>query len=126
MSEYRLSFCEVIPVTDQITETIVDENIEVTNTMIKEYHAWLAAHHDGDIALLINKKNHYSYSFDAQLEIGVIDRIKAIAVVVPDASREIAANAILNMGIRKNIAHNVFYNRIKAIRWLEDQLATPS
>ncbi len=123
MSQYRLSFCEVIPVSDQITETIVDEDIEVNNVMIAEYHEWLAHHHDGNIGLLINKKNHYSYSFDAQLEIGVIDKIKAIAVIVPDAAREIAANAILNMGIRRNISHHVFYSRTKAIKWLEEELA---
>ena len=123
MCEYRLSFCEVIPVSEEITETIVDENIEVDNKMIEEYHEWLAKHHDGNIGLLINKKNHYSYSFDAQLEIGMIDSIKAIAVIVPDASREIAANSILNMGIRKNISHQVFYNRQKAIHWLEEELA---
>ncbi len=123
MRDNRLSFCEVIPVSAEITETIVDENIEVDNNMIEEYHEWLAEHHDGNIGLLINKKNHYSYSFDAQLEIGMIDSIKAIAVIVPDASREIAANSILNMGIRKNISHQVFYNRQKAIYWLEEELA---
>lgn len=123
MSEFRLSFCEIVPVSDQITETIVDENIEVNNLMIAEYHDWLEQHHDGAIGLLINKQNHYSYSFDAQLEMGVIDRIKAIAVVVPDTSREIAANSILNMGMRKNIAHEIFYSRTKAIHWLKQQLS---
>jgi len=124
MGSYRLSFCDVISVSDNITETIVDENIEVDNVMIDEYHLWLAKHHDGDFGLLVNKKNHYSYTFNAQLEIGMIDRIKAIAVIVPDLTREIAARSMLNMGIRRNIPFEIFYRRDKAITWLAEQLST--
>jgi len=124
MSNFRLSFCDVIAVCNNITETIVDENIEVDNVMIREYHNWLAAHHTTDFGILVNKKNHYSYSFDAQLEMGMIDSIKAIAVIVPDMAREIAARSILNMRIRKNISFEIFYKRERAIAWLEQQLAT--
>ncbi len=124
MSNYRLSFCDVISVSNNITETIVDENIEVDNVMIDEYHQWLTKHHDGDFGLLVNKKNHCSYTFNAQLEIGMIDRIKAIAVIVPDLTREIAAHSMLNMRIRRNIPFEIFYRRDKAITWLSEQLAT--
>jgi len=122
MNEFRLSFCKLVIISDIITETIVDDKIEINNAMIREYHNWLAKQHDGDFGILINKVNHYSYSFDAQLEIGTIDRIKAIAVVVPDKSREIAAETILNSIIRKNIPHRIFYDRNEAINWLNQTL----
>jgi len=122
MSEYRLSFCDLITVSDNITEIIVDNRIEVINDMILEFHAWLAKHHDDNFCVLINKKHHYSYSFDAQFEVGVIDKVKAIAVVVPDLKREIAARSTFTMGLRKDISFDIFYRREKAVTWLEEQL----
>jgi len=47
MSQYRLSFCDVEIIANNISEATADANIEIDNVMIREYHDWLKQELDG-------------------------------------------------------------------------------
>lgn len=118
---HRLSFCEFIPRTKNITEVIVDENIELNDDMVDEYHNWLDNHHDGDFAVLINKTNRYTYTFSAQLRLGKINKMKMAAFLVNDGAGETAVKALMGIKSRRQIPNNIFYDHAEALNWLQQQ-----
>ena len=81
MKEYRLSFCTINICADNIAEVIIDENIEVSIEMVEEHDEFLCSIFKGSFGVLVNKINTYSYAFEAQLVIGLINPMTAIASV---------------------------------------------
>ena len=120
-NHYRLSFCEFIPHSSNVTEVIIDEGIEVNEAMVDEYHAWLDAHHKDDFAVLINKKNHYTYTFNAQLRLGKIEKMKVAAFLVKDKAAETAVKSLMGIKQRRQMPNHIFYDRAEALSWLEQQ-----
>jgi len=120
----RLRFCELIPLSDTITEVIADRNIEIDIDDVNTYHDWLSRHHDGDIAVLVNKKNHYSYTFDAQREINNLEEMKAIAYVIYDHATELALRGLLKIKSRRKIPYYISYDYDEALNWLKLQMLT--
>ena len=78
MEKYRLSFCTVNIMTDNIAEVIIDDNIEVSIEMVEEHEKFLCSVFKGDFGVLDNKINTYSYSLEAKLIMGSVVRMKAI------------------------------------------------
>jgi len=81
MEKYRLSFCTVNIMADNIAEVIIDDNIEVSMEMVEEHDKFLCSMFRGDFGVLVNKINTYSYSLEAKLIMGSLVRMKAIASV---------------------------------------------
>jgi len=81
MTKFRLSFCTVNILTDNIAEVIIDNNIVVTIEMVEEHDNFLCSIFKGDFGVLVNKINAYSYTLEAKLIIGSIEAMKAIASV---------------------------------------------
>ncbi|MCK4744345.1 MAG: hypothetical protein KAT25_11040 [Sulfuriflexus sp.] len=119
----RLSFCYITNITNNITEVKIDEDIIVDETMVDEYHSWLTQHHSGAFGVLVDKTNHYSYTFEAQLKLGQVENIQAIAILVKDHSAEVATQALMGIKQRRQIPNNIFYQREEALEWLQNQLS---
>lgn len=81
METYRLSFCTVNILTDNIAEVIIDDNIEVSMEMVEEHDKFLCSVFKGNFGVLVNKINTYSYSLEAKFIMGSVVRMKAIASV---------------------------------------------
>jgi len=81
MEKYRLSFCTVNILTDNIAEVIIDDNIEVSMEMVEEHDKFLCSMFKGNFGVLVNKINTYSYSLEAKLLMGSVVNMKAIASV---------------------------------------------
>jgi len=81
MEKYRLSFCTVNILADNIAEVIIDDNTEVSMEMVEEHDKFLCSMFRGDFGVLVNKINTYSYSLEAKLIMGSLVRMKAIASV---------------------------------------------
>lgn len=118
----RLSFCKIIPRTENITEVIIDNDVEVNDEMVDEYHAWLDAHHDGDFAILVNKTNRYTYTFNAQLRLGKIEKMKLAAFLVRDSAGETAVKAMMGIKSRRQMPNNIFYDHAEALNWLQQNI----
>ncbi len=81
IKKYRLSFCNINILTDNIAEVIIDNNIVVTIEMVEEHDDFLCTIFNGDFGVLVNKVNTYSYTLEAKLIMGSIESMKAIASV---------------------------------------------
>ncbi|MDP7593093.1 MAG: hypothetical protein QF552_10460 [Litorilituus sp.] len=79
--KYKLSFCTVNRLSDQIAEVIVNSGIEISIEMVEELEVFFAEYFTQPFGVLINKVNHYYYAFEAKLVIGSHAHLKAIAVV---------------------------------------------
>jgi len=122
MDTYQLSFAQITILSPDIAEVIVDDGIEMTLAMVTEYHNFLKAHLSAPFSLLINKINCYSYDFEAQINLGNIKEINAMAVVAYTKSAVLATRSLANGALRKTAWNlEIFSDRQSALIWLENQ-----
>jgi len=81
VKECRLSFCTINILADNIAEVLIDDNIEVSIEMVEESDEFLCSIFKDNFGVLVNKINTYYYTFEAQLTMGSIDPMAAIASV---------------------------------------------
>jgi uncharacterized FlaG/YvyC family protein len=84
MNKHQLSFAKINILTEQVAEVIVNKDVIVSLEMSEEYDRALAEIFSNNFALLVNKINHYDFSFEAKLSMASHDNLKAIAVVIYD------------------------------------------
>ncbi|NJX16574.1 hypothetical protein [Tamlana crocina] len=118
MKSYRLSFATIIIHKKKLAEVVVDEGVELDEIMVAEYHDFLLSNLDTPILLLINRKYSYAYTFKAQLAIGRLKEIKAVAVVVTNASSLMSTKTLLSLNEEVNSKIKIFQDRDEALSWL--------
>ena len=85
----RLSFgCTINHLESDIAEVIVDEGVELEIEMVEELDNYLSDFYSGNFALLVNKKNQYSYAYEAQLCLASLEHQRALAILYHDLKRE--------------------------------------
>lgn len=123
---YWLSFGAIRKLSDDIAEVIVDNDVVMTLEMVEEYESFLQAHFPRPFGLLINRINNYSYTYEAQLSIGSLENIKALAVVNYHPSAQLSTQRIAtirtvdNWNIKQFSGLMLGYQKAKT--WLEHQL----
>lgn len=124
MSEnYILSFGRIIKLQDNLAEVIVNKDVEFNTAMIDEYHTWLLENLSAPFALLINKINPYTYTFDAQLNIANLPGIRAMAILAYSRVTEESTNVLISMPRKNKWNVRQFHLRANALSWLNDELA---
>jgi len=120
MKVHELSFSKIKLLSDSVAEVIINEGIEIDETMVDQYHEFLLLHLTPPFSLLINKINSYTYSFGAQLKLATLKEINAMAVVTYNRAAEIATHNLAT-SIPREVEWNikVFSDRDKALDWLE-------
>ncbi|NQY48761.1 MAG: hypothetical protein HRT50_06610 [Colwellia sp.] len=120
MKLYALSFTRIILLSDSIAEVIVNEGVEMNLAMVSQFHEFLLAHLQSPFSLLINKVNAYSYDFDAQITIGNLTEIHAMAVVAYNQATQISTTYMLE-AIPRPVAWNlrIYTDREVALNWLQ-------
>lgn len=91
----HLSFGFINILSEDIAEIIINNNVVITLEMIDEYDQFLTEYFKGDFGLLINRINHYSYTFEAKLSIGSTEGLKAIAVVYYNEISKESTNSLV-------------------------------
>ncbi|MDP2560647.1 STAS/SEC14 domain-containing protein [Psychrobium sp. 1_MG-2023] len=124
MEYHDLSFGKIFIINDDLAEVVVDGGIEITTTMVSEFHGYLLARFQHPFGLLINKTNAYSTEFNAQTQCGTLKQIKRIAIYAPTNMATLSANFMASVPRDVNIPIKVFNNRDDALHWL-DPLALP-
>lgn len=85
----RLNFgCTVNHLESNIAEVIVDSGVELGIEMVEELDNYLSDFYSGDFALLVNKQNPYSYTYEAQLCLASLEHQRALAILYHDLQRE--------------------------------------
>ncbi|MBD0830649.1 hypothetical protein [Aestuariibaculum sediminum] len=118
MKNYTLSFGEITILESNLAEVVVNEGVVMNEQKVEEYHSFLLNHLEAPFKLLVNTKNSYSYSFNAQKTIGNLKEIQAIAVVVYSIRSLMSIQTLMDIGIRNTKTINVFQDRDEAINWL--------
>ncbi len=121
MKDYRLSFATVTMLKDNIAEVIVDEGVIVSEFMVVEFHDFLRENVQAPFGLLINKKNAYSYTFEAQKSIVNMDEIKAMAVIYKTKGGLISTQMLINLNRPNNWNIKLFQDRHHALDWISNQ-----
>lgn len=86
--KHRLSFGFFNVLANNIVEVTTDEGTEISLEMVEESSEFLSKHLTGDFAMLINRINNYTYSYEAQLSVGSYENLKAVAFVCYSAKSE--------------------------------------
>jgi len=116
---YELPFAKIIILSDSIAEVIINENVEMTLLMVKQYHEFLLSHLVSPFSLLINKVNAYTYDFDAQINLATLKEINAMAVVAYSRSTKISTEYLKSSVPRdKDWNLKIYSNRDEALNWL--------
>lgn len=122
MKTYDLSFGTVILLRPDLAEVIVNEGVEMNLDMVDEYHMFVSEYLTDPCGMLINKKNHYTYTFEAQLAISNLQKIKAMAVLVHSEAARIATEMLMKLPTHKQWNLKIFLDRDTGLHWLQEQL----
>jgi hypothetical protein len=120
MTVHQLSFAQVHLLENGIVETIVNEGVEISRPMLEEWAGFLRAQVPAAPLMLINKTHTYSYSFAAQLKVGELDFVRAVAVVNSSRFSNIASQSVLAvLPFGPPWPVRFFSDREAAVSWLQ-------
>jgi len=123
---YKLSFGYIKKLSEHVAEVIINNDIEVTIEMVEELDNLLSSLFSKKFGLLVNKINHYAYTYEAQLSIGSLEKMCAIAVVhyhpkSAQSTKQVKAlRANDNWNIKEFSGLELGYHQ--ALVWLDRQL----
>jgi hypothetical protein len=118
MDLYELPFAKIIILYGDIAEVMIADGIEMDEQMVDQYHDFLLSHLHPPFSLLINKINSYSYNFPAQIKLGTLKEINAMAVVAYNRITEISTETLASYPRSEEWNLKIFSNRDEALDWL--------
>ncbi|VAW59807.1 hypothetical protein MNBD_GAMMA08-1399 [hydrothermal vent metagenome] len=119
MTTHTLSFGTITLLQKDIAEVIVNDGVEMNLEMVETYHQFLLENMPESFSLLINKKNAYTYSFEAQLQLATLTQINSMAVLVYSNISAAATKNLATMPRAIPWKLEVFNDRKNAIKWLQ-------
>lgn len=119
MNDHKLDFGRIIILQPDIAEVIINEGIEMDESMVDDYHDCLIKHLAAPFSLLVNKINSYTYTFDAQLKLATIPQIHSMAVVTYSHISKVATESLNNIPRHRPWNLCTFSSREQAITWLK-------
>ncbi len=120
MKSYNLSFGRIIILEDDLAEVIIDEGVIMDELMVDVYHDFLLSYLKAPFSLLINKKNSYSYTFEAQKVIANLKEIYAMAVIVGTDAAVMSTETLIKINETNNWNIKLFRTKPEAMEWLEN------
>jgi len=123
MESYKLSFCKINKLDVDTAEFIVNDGVEFDLPFVEEYHQWIQQNLIAPSFILVNKKNSYTYTFEAQRKIGTIAEIKALAFVTYTPISEFTTQALSELPRETSWNAAFFSDRESALTWLSEQRA---
>ena len=118
MKVFILPFGKINLINSHIAELIVNDGVTMGLSEVQAYQNLLRSHLQPPFSVLINKENAYSYTFEAQLEMGKLKDIVCRAVVVYNQNAEMATEIIIDLNKDKNWNIRLFRDRQSALDWL--------
>ncbi|WP_111309318.1 hypothetical protein [Confluentibacter sediminis] len=118
MKSYKLSFATILILKNNLAEVIVDEGVIMNEIMVDLYHDFLLSNLQAPFTLLINKKNSYSYTFEAQKIIANLKEISRIAVVVSTNGALMSTETLIKINEGNDWNIRLFQEKEAALVWL--------
>jgi hypothetical protein len=127
MENHRLSFAQINLLDQSIAEVIFDKNIYISIEMIEEIETFICNFFVNDFGVIVNRIYPYSYSIEAKLTLGSMERMKSIASInytkeAADSTQDIISKRTKD---RLNIKqfNGLELGRQQALEWLIKDLA---
>lgn len=122
MKSFEVSFGIIKILQTDIAEIIINNGHEIDVPEVRECHEFLVEHLSAPFSVLINKLNKYSYSFDAQMEMGTLEQFNSIAIVSYTVTSELNAELLIS-SIPRTRPWTVkqFSNKTAALEWLQQE-----
>lgn len=123
-TQYTLSFCTIFHRNDGIAVIKINEGVEVNADMAKEVSELAARVIKGvPFALLSDRKNSYSLSFEAMSNLANIPNLVALAIVIySDRSRLLVETQNFFISAMKKRPVKIFTDKASALEWLRTEL----
>ena len=118
MASHELSFGKIDIIREDIAEVVIHDGIEMDEQMVEQYHSFLLSHLQSPFSLLINKINHYSYTFNAQVKLATLKEINAMAIVTYNQGAKSTTKLLASYPREIKWNMNLFSNRERALTWL--------
>lgn len=117
----QLQFGVIKMLNAHLVEVFIDKDIKVDLDMMIECEDMLSELMPGPYGLLLNEKQPHTYTPEAEAYFSEMENMQAMAVVVYTRFTDIASKYL--QSFHEDAAWNlkVFYDREKALEWLEGQ-----
>ena len=126
MELYELPYAKIIILQDDIAEVIIDDEVVMDEAMVDHYHDFLRSHLSAPFSLLVNKVNSYTYDFNAQMKIGTLVEINAMAVIAYNRITKITTESLASYPRSEEWNLKIFSNRDEALNWLISEQEKPN
>lgn len=123
MEFHQLSFCTIKILREDLAEVVVNDGVEVNLTQLNEVETFLVSQLNAPFSLVMNKLNHYSFQFDAQIKMGTYEHLNAVAVISYNKTSDTLTRALQDIPRNEKWNLEVFSNREEAIHWAKSQQA---
>jgi len=124
VKEYKLSWCTLFQRGDHIVTIEINEGVEVDNDMAQELTDLSdSVLENAPFALLSNRVNSYSLSFEAMHSLAVQPNLVALAVVIYSKHSKLlieTQNFFISTIKKKPV--KIFTDKKTAIKWLQSEL----
>lgn len=124
--QLKTSFGQINILSKRIAEVIVNQDIEITIELVEEYDEIMNQQFTGTFAVLVNRINNYTYSYEALLCLGSAQNLRVAAVISYGASNETQTKNLYSARHMDNFNIKEFsgleLGRDDAIIWLNEQL----
>ncbi|MGE5943315.1 MAG: hypothetical protein ACM31G_03140 [Flavobacteriales bacterium] len=118
MKSYRLPFATISIIENNLAEVVIDEGVIMDEVMVDIYHDFLLSNLSAPFSLLINKKNCYSYTFEAQKIICNLKEIHLMAVVITTNGALLSTQTLIKLNENNNWNIELFQERDLALEWI--------
>lgn len=118
----HFDFGQIIKLSENIFETIIDEGVEMTVPMMNEYHCYFKERANGEFGVLVNRVNSYTYEMEVQQKIGHMPNMKALAVLTYSKINELSTQLVYKLPSNRDWNLEMFRDKDAAINWLLGQL----
>jgi len=118
---YKLSFCEIEQLSDDIYEVTINEGAMIDESCAEEAKTFWHELRTEPYGLLVNNKNQFSYSFVGSQKIGEHSLERKTAILVDNSESKDRMSTVLDLKKMFGNVENkkVFQDRDEAIKWLE-------
>lgn len=115
---HELSFGKIVILRKDIAEVIINEDVEMDIEIVDQFHDFLLSHMSIPFSVVVNKINSYTYDFEAQMKLGTLKELKAIAVIAYTKLSKVTTESMI--ALPRDIKWNtkIFSNRDGALAWI--------
>ncbi len=120
--KYQLSFCNIEQLSENVFETIAQENIVLDKKCADESWNFWSNLREKPFGLLVNCKIPFRYSFEGSRDISKhpLQLKTAILIINSQLETEMKASMEIKKSTGDDTPHQFFSNRNEAIKWLSD------